>query len=182
MANAISLRRDPLAGFSAPQSSKVLLSPLPPAGRIVLRARPAAQQAAAAPLGFALPTTACRAVTAGHRAALWLGPDEWLLIDIDSTALAAALAGLPHSLVDVSHRQSGLTVSGPHAMDALATGCPLDLDPAAFPVGMCTRTVFGKAAITLWRTGAETFRVEAWRSFLPYVWGYLTEAAREFSG
>jgi sarcosine oxidase gamma subunit len=42
--------------------------------------------------------------------------------------------------------------------------------------------VFGKAAITLWRTGAEAFRLEAFRSYLPYVRDYLTEAAREFSG
>ena len=178
----------PLAGFAAPPGAAVVLAPLPPATRLLLRARPAAQAAAAAPLGIPLPTIACRAATAGERAVLWLGPDEWLIEapDADGTALAAALsaalAGLPHSLVDVSHRQSGLTVSGPHAADALNAGCPLDLDPAAFPIGMCTRTVLGKTQIMLWRTGAQTFRVEAARSFLPYVWGLLTEAAREFSG
>ncbi len=166
----------------------VVLTPLPPAARFVLRARPAAQQAVTAPFGVALPTVACRAATAGERAALWLGPDEWLLLAPDAdgpplvAALQAALAGLPHSLVDVSHRQSGLTVGGPHAADALNTGCPLDLHDEKFPVGMCTRTVFGKAAITLWRTGADAFRLEAFRSYLPYVRDYLAEAAREFSG
>ena len=166
----------------------VTLAPAPPAARFVLRATPAAMAAASAPLGTALPAVACRAATAGDVAALWLGPDEWLLLAPEAdgaalaSALAAALAGLPHSLVDVGHRQAGLTVSGPAAVSALNTGCPLDLDPDAFPIGMCTRTMLAKTQIVLWRTGAQAFRVEAWRSFLPYVWDYLTEAAREFSG
>jgi sarcosine oxidase subunit gamma len=45
---------------------------------------------------------------------------------------------------------------------------------------MCTRTVFGKAEIVLWRTAAETFRIEVWRSFAPYVLGCLEEAGREY--
>jgi heterotetrameric sarcosine oxidase gamma subunit len=45
---------------------------------------------------------------------------------------------------------------------------------------MCTRTVFGKAEIVLWRTGAEEFRVEVARSLAPYVWACLEEARREF--
>ncbi|MDE2261370.1 MAG: sarcosine oxidase subunit gamma, partial [Gammaproteobacteria bacterium] len=48
-----------------------------------------------------------------------------------------------------------------------------------FPVDMCTRTVFAKAQIVLWRTGPETFRVETGRSFAPYVTKILALAARE---
>jgi sarcosine oxidase subunit gamma len=179
-------RRLPLDGVAPPLAASVRLAALAPEARLVLRARPAGQAAATAPLGMALPTTACRAATSGARAALWLGPDEWLLLapegDGLAEALRAALADLPHALVDVGHRQAGLTISGPQAAAALNAGCPLDLDPAAFPVGMCTRTLLGKTQIVLWRTGAERFRIEAWRSFLPYVWDFLTEAAREFSG
>jgi sarcosine oxidase subunit gamma len=188
MDSIVRLRLAPLAGLAAPAATGFTLAPLPPASRFVLRARPAAQEAAAAPLGMALPTIACRAATAGDRAALWLGPDEWLLLGPESagpalaSSLASVLAGLPHALVDVSHRQSGLTITGAQAAELLNSACPLDLDPDAFPVGMCTRTVFAKAQITLWRTAPETFRLEAWRSFLPYVWGYLAEAARAISG
>ena len=56
----------------------------------------------------------------------------------------------------------------------------LDLHPVAFPVGMCTRTVFGKAEIVLWRTEAEAYHIEVARSFAPYVWACLEEARREF--
>ena len=50
---------------------------------------------------------------------------------------------------------------------------------AAFPVGACTRTVFAKAEIVLWRTSADVFRVEVARSYCRYVVDLLGEVARE---
>ena len=153
-----------------------------PAQRGILRGAEAVRAVAADTLGVPVPAAACRAGSGGGRAALWLGPDEWLLIapegDACLTALRRALAALDHSLVDVSHRQVGLSVSGPAAALLLASGCPLDLDPRAFPVGMCTRTVLAKTEVVLWRTAAEAFRIEVWRSFAPYLADYLAEAAR----
>ena len=70
--------------------------------------------------------------------------------------------------------------SGPHAATILSGGCPLDLDLAEFPIGMCTRSVFAKADIVLWRTRADAFHLEVWRSFSGYVTGLLSEIAREF--
>jgi sarcosine oxidase subunit gamma len=79
----------------------------------------------------------------------------------------------------VSHRQTGLELRGAHAAEILSSGCPLDLDIGAFPIDMCTRTVFAKAEIVLWRTAADVFRVEVWRSFTDYVARFLADAARE---
>ena len=80
----------------------------------------------------------------------------------------------------MSRRQAGIEVDGPDAAATLNAGCPLDLDPAAFPVGMCTRTVLAKSEIVLWRTAPATFRVEVPRSFAAYAWSFLMEASREF--
>lgn len=160
------------------------LYPLPPAARHILRGGPEVRIAAGRALGLEIPAAACCSASAGERAVLWLGPDEWLLVNAGPigeefpTALTAALAGLPHSLTDVSHRQIGLLLSGREASTLLATGCPLDLDRAAFPPGMCTRTMFAKAEIVLWRTDTLVFRLEVWRSFAPYVAALLAEAAR----
>jgi sarcosine oxidase subunit gamma len=166
---------------------------LPPAGRWVLHGGPGVRASAAPVWGVPFSEEACRAVVLGSRATLWLGPDEYLLLEL-GTGLAAegeshaavaeelerALAGAPHALVDVSHRQFALEISGAHAATLLSGGCPLDLDVRAFPVGMCTRTVLAKADIVLWRTGQNTFHLEAWRSFAAYVSGLLGEIAREF--
>jgi hypothetical protein len=60
--------------------------------------------------------------------------------------------------------------------------CPLPLDLTAFPVGMCTRTVFAKAEVVLWRTAPETFRLEVARSFARYVAAMLGEIAARTAG
>jgi sarcosine oxidase subunit gamma len=160
-----------------------MLQALPPATRYVLRGGTAVRAAVETAFGIALPIDACRAVASGERAALWLGPDEWLLLAPEAqtsavaSALGAALAKLPHSLVDVSHRQCALSVSGPEAATLLAAGCPLDLDASAFPIGMCTRTVLAKAEVVLWRIGEQAFHIEVGRSFVAYVSQFLAEAA-----
>lgn len=160
-----------------------LVRPLPPMGRHVLRGGPLVMAAAGNALGLAISQTVCRSWVNINRAALCLGPDEHLLLGPDALeitgVLESALRDLPHSLVDVSHRQTALEISGPHAAAVLNAGCPLDLDPAAFPVGMCTRTVLAKAEIVLWRTGDDLFHIEVWRSFAAYVARFLDEAARE---
>lgn len=160
------------------------LQPLPPATRCILRGDVPVREAAEAAFGVRIPSVACRANREGARAALWLGPDEWLLLAPESegdavvVALDVALRDLPHSLVDVSHRQIGCSIVGPRAAELLSSGCPLDLDARAFPVDMCTRTMLAKAEVVLWRTGAQTFRLEVWRSFAAYVSLFLAEAAR----
>jgi sarcosine oxidase, subunit gamma len=186
MADLAAMRQGPLDSLAeATQACAAAeLALVPPATRLVLRGRPDAMIAAGQSFGVALPDT-CRAAVAATRAVLWLGPDEWLLLaENDAPAvigqISRALAQVSHTLVDVSHRSAALTVTGPQTSVLLNHGCPLDLSQATFPVGMCTRTLFGKAGIILWRTAEETFRLEIERSFAAYVWQLLVEARREF--
>jgi sarcosine oxidase subunit gamma len=175
----------PLAVSSAPASE--WLRVVPPAARFILQGRAGVWAAASGAWGVEFSKEPCRAIVKGYRATLWLGPDEYLLLDADianadagAAALERALTGIPYSLVNVGHRQIALQLCGPHAATILNGACPLDLDLAEFPVGMCTRTVFAKADIVLWRTDSDTFHVEVWRSFAAYVTGLLYEIAREF--
>jgi sarcosine oxidase subunit gamma len=164
----------------------IVIDRLRPAARFSLRG-----DGAAAAVGFAfgvdVPRTACRATTNGPHSALWLGPDEWLLLAPDgeagalATTLMDALRGKPASLVDISDRQVAIAVSGAKSTEVLNAFNALDLDPNAFPVEMCTRTLFGKAEIVLWRTAPDAFHIEVWRSFAPYVLACLSEALREYA-
>lgn len=179
------IRIGPLDGRLAPRGAE--LAALPPAARFSLRLSPAAIGPAEAAVGLALPRDPCRSSSKGEHAALWLGPDEWLLLAPEAegpnilAVLGAALEGRPYALVDISHRQIGLAVTGPDAASVLNAGCPLDLDLAAFPVGACTRTLLEKAEIVLWRRSGEAFRLEVWRSFASYAWSFLQAAAGEFA-
>ncbi len=152
---------------------RLLLHPAPDLARLVLRGDASALGVA---FSLELPTQPCRAVEANGRSALWLGPDEWLLLASPGT-LVPTVSVPGAAVVDAGHRQVGLILEGPSAPDVLAAGCPLDLHPTAFPVGMCTRTVFGKAEIVLWRQDNARFHVEVWRSFAAYVHGLLERAA-----
>jgi len=167
--------RSPLDGLGPiERPGSLVVTPAPELARMALRGAPDALGQA---FGLALPTTPCRAVVDGDRAALWLGPDEWLLLLPAGTPDGAGRQIEGGAVTEISHRQVGLVLEGKGAETALAVGCPLDLHLTAFPVGMCTRTVFGKAEIVLWRQDATRFHLEVWRSFAPYVHGLLAAGA-----
>lgn len=160
---------------------------MPPAMRFILHGDARVRAAAAPAWGTGFAEEPCRVMLQNGRATLWLGPDEYLLLGADAASEAAATSAIenavgdmPHALVNISHRQFALEVSGPHAATILSGACPLDLDLSEFPVGMCTRTVLAKADIVLWRTRDDAFHLEAWRSFRGYVAGLLGEIALEF--
>jgi len=163
------------------------LAAVPALARFSLRGDLSALADALASVAVTISRNACRAVEADICTALWLGPDEQLLLAPErnvpqlAQALQTALASIPHSLVDVSHRQTAFELTGPDARALLNAGCPLDLSDEAFPVGMCTRTLFEKSEIVLWRPSPERFHIEVWRSFAPYVTALLAEVARELA-
>jgi sarcosine oxidase, subunit gamma len=168
-------------------SAHLGLTPAPPAIRIALRAAPDAAVALSRAIDLDLPDAPKQAVVHpdGNRSALWLGPDEWLLIDDGEKGEASDLlarlaqADVLHSAVDVSHRNTAIMVTGEGAAEVLSAGCPQDLSLETFPVNACSRTVLGKIEIVLWRMADDMFRVECWRSFSDYAFTFLSEAARD---
>lgn len=176
----LATRKEPLAGRHG-GSAVARLTPASPASRISLRAPAESVAALSSALHLELPTKPKTSGHAGGRSALWLGPDEWLVIDesgADLVALAASSSSL-HAATDVSHRNTAIIVSGPGAEATLSAACPQDLSLTVFPVGACSRTIFGKAEMVLLRIDEETFRVECWRSFSTYVFGLLSESAQD---
>ena len=164
------------------------LQAMPTTERYILQGPPTALATADAILGLSAADVACRARSNERASVLWLGPDERLIIanagaasssnGLES-ALRGALAAQPYSLVDVSHRQLGLKLSAAFAEDLLNCGCPQDLSLTAFPIDMCSRTLFNKTEIVLWRRGINEFQIEVWRSFAPYLEGWMREAVQD---
>lgn len=178
----LATRKLPLAGRHG-GSATVRLTPAAPATRIALRAPSDSIDGLSQALGLQVPNRPKTSASANGRHALWLGPDEWLVIDENGADLVglAASAGVLHSAADVSHRNTAVIVSGPGAEATISGGCPQDLSLEAFPVGACSRTLFGKVELVLLRLDEETFRVEVWRSFSDYAFGLLSEAAEDAS-
>ena len=180
MSELNSMRRSAHDGLHG-GSSAASLAAAPNAARASLRALPDAVAAVSSALGVNLPTKPKTSATGAGITAMWLGPDEWFLIGPEGTDFVAlaARSGAFHSMVDVSHRNIGILVTGPGARVTVGSACPHDLTDASFPVGACTRTVFGKMEIVLYREATETYRVECWRSFADYCFGMLAEGAHD---
>lgn len=162
-------------------SGRLSVTVLPPAVRVALRAPEASLPALSAALGLDLPRQPGHSAASGTRFALWLGPDEWLVVDeAGSDPLGdCRKVSEVHSAVEVSHRNVAFLVAGHGADVALNAACPRNLSLEAFPVGACSRTILGKIEIVLFRQAEDAFRIECWRSFADYAQELLTVSVRD---
>lgn len=184
MAEPIGTLRRPVLSDKRAARETVSIKAADPCLRVALRAPRESVVAVSTALGVALPSRPKLSAGNAARSALWLGPDEWLVLDHQAgNEMLPALAKVDdfHSAVDVSHRNVGIIVSGRGAADVINAECPQDLSLAAFPVGACSRTLLGKIEIVLWRTAEDEFRIECWRSFADYADSLLRVAARDVS-
>ncbi|MCO5089857.1 sarcosine oxidase subunit gamma [Bosea sp. (in: a-proteobacteria)] len=164
-------------------TAPVTITALPAGARFSLRTGDPATVGAG--LGLELPARVGQRAVAGARAALCLGPDEWLVEapEGEGAAIADAFAGLVERLtfsaVEVSDREVGFALAGPAVLDLIATGCPRD--PAKLPVGSGCRTIFDSVQVVLTREAQDCFHLTVWRSFAPHLRALLDIAARELA-
>ena len=193
---AEAVRRSPLAEYRKPfvalsTASRGALSirELPYLALVNFRADPNdtdAMQRLASGLEFALPVVPNTVTSRGDRRALWLGPDEWLIVGPEDQEKAIAqtlrdgLEGAFSSIVDLSANRTILEIGGPNARDLLAHGVPIDLDVRSFGPGRCAQTLLAKAQVIIERLSDDpTFHVYARSSFASYVADWLLDAAAE---
>lgn len=100
------------------------------------------------------------------RAALWLGPDEWLVVG------AAVPAG--PGVVDTSAARTTILLRGPSVYDLLAHGCALDL---AHTAGWCAQTTLARTGVIMWGYAPFEVRVLVRPSFARHLAAWLTDAA-----
>jgi sarcosine oxidase subunit gamma len=163
-------------------------------GKIDLRGNPhdrAFMAAVGRVLDLLLPGEPCTSARKDGIAALWLGPDQWLVTCPASEAarltgsLREALGDVHSAVTEVSDARVALRVAGPSARDVLAKGCSLDLHRRAFPVGGCAQSLLAKASVLIHLLDdgperAPSFEVYVGRSFSHYLWMWLEDAGREF--
>lgn len=137
--------------------------------------------------GLDLPLTPNTAVAAGDLAALWLGPDEWLLVAPGGReaelvdGLRRALASQHAAVTDVSEARTVIAVAGPRARELLAKGTSIDLHPREFGPGRCVQTGLAAANVIL-RQLDETpgYEIHVLNSFADYLWRWLEAGARDY--
>ena len=157
-------------------------------GKVIFRGEPdeKVRDAFRAATGMALPLKSNTVHRGENGLVLWLGPDEWM-VHCPSKEVAALcdrlekeIEGIHAACVDVSDYYTVIRIGGPHALDALAHGCPLDLHPSAFGADDCAQSRFDSSAILLYRVDdGPTFDVQVRWSHAEHVWTLLGTVARE---
>jgi sarcosine oxidase subunit gamma len=180
---AENVRRSPLDGVPLPEG----LREEPFLAQVDLRADPAdaaGQREIAQAIGFELPIEPNVVSGVADHHALWLGPDEWLIVGPPGTEvdlvriLRSALGDRVGAVVDVSAARTTLELGGPRAREILESGCSLDLDPRAFGPGSCAQTPVARAQVILQQLDeAPTYRLFVRPSFAAYLAAWLTDAA-----
>lgn len=190
-------RESPLAQFVAaergagrPGRVGVELTERPSLGHVNLRGDPtdrAFLNAVEGVLGFALPLKANTVAEGDEVTALWLGPDEWLLLTPPdrearvAQALRDALRGLFAAVTEVSGGQTVIRVRGDRARDVLSKGCSLDLHLRVFGPGRCAQTHVAKATVLIRPVDdSPSFDLIVRRSFAEYLALWLGDAAQEY--
>jgi sarcosine oxidase subunit gamma len=137
-------------------------------------------------LPFALPLEPNTVAERAGASALWLGPDEWLLV-IESRPAAdvigevnATLARIRHSAVDVSANRAAIELTGPGRLDLLSAGCGLDLHPRSWAAGQCAQTLLARVPVILWERRDATW-ILVRPSFAGYLQDWLADQASDLS-
>jgi sarcosine oxidase subunit gamma len=166
----------PLAAASTPN---LTLREVPFLTQVGLRIDPADAER----LGLDVPSTPNTVASAGDRRTLWLGPDEWLVVDAPGTApalvadLEAATADVFATVVDLSANRTTIELSGPAARDLLAQGCALDLHPRVFTPATCAQTLFARTQVILDQLDDQpTYRLHVRGSFAAHLAAWLIDA------
>ena len=119
------------------------------------------------PPGF--PTEPNTTAEVGGATALWLGPDEWLVLGATEADFPDAAAA-----VDVSANRVAFDLAGDGAAATLAQGCSLDLENLR--PGRCAQTLLARAQVILYRPDPETWRILVRPSFAAYLRSWLEDA------
>jgi sarcosine oxidase subunit gamma len=134
-------------------------------------------------LEFPLPLTPNTVAGDLDRHALWLGPDEWLVVGPAGseatleTRCRDVLDGAG-SVVDVSASRTIIELRAPEARVILETGCAIDLHPRAFHAGCCAQTLVARTAVIVHQvTDEPQYRLFVRSSFAMYLAIWLQDAS-----
>lgn len=139
-------------------------------------------------LNVTLPLEPCTFQRNGNTSIYWLGPSEWLVVEVggDATAIEAALRESLKghiSIVDVSGGQTCINLRGVAVSTLLKKSSIYDFEgwDAAMPnSGSVVQTTFAKASAAVSNRSDGSYDLVIRRSFADYLAQWLLDAGSEF--
>ena len=138
-------------------------------------------------LGLNLEMAPNTIVNDNEKFALWLGPDERLVIlpkDQIMTVgmnLERELQGIHYSSVDLSSGQVILDLKGEEVLNILSKGCSVDLHQKYFNVGQCVQTSIDKINVICFPLDNNHIRIIVRRSYSEALIAWFKDASIEFA-
>ena len=180
----------PLAHRSPAENTSIDLHEITTRGMIDLRGLANDRKFMAAAkqvLGLDLPKAPRSSVSWGDMKALWLSPDQWLILCARDKAptlldeLNKALAGIHSLAVDVSDMRCVIHLEGEGVRETMMKGCSLDLLSDDYEPGTVRRVRFAEIAGLLHVVEQNAIDLYVFRSYADYTWDFLLKAARKGS-
>ena len=137
-------------------------------------------------LGFDLPKKPRASSAWGDLQALWLAPDQWLILCTGAKKaellanLRRAFDGLHMLVVDVSDMRAILRAEGDAARTVLLKGCSLDLLGPGYGAGTVRRVRFAEIAALMHVVSEkpDVIDIYVFRSYADYAWDWFLANAR----
>jgi sarcosine oxidase subunit gamma len=135
-------------------------------------------------LGIDLPKLPRTSHSFGEVKALWLSPDQWLILCAYSKAatlqaeLSTALKDIHALAVDVSDMRSVIRLEGEGAREVLMKGGSLDFTDGALAPGYVRRMRFAEIAALVHIVEHNIIDLYVFRSYAQYAFDFLQKAAR----
>jgi sarcosine oxidase, subunit gamma len=178
----------PLAHRAPPDHLSISMHEISERGMIDLRGLSSDKKfmnAVKSVLGFDLPKVPRASTSWGDMKALWLAPDQWLILCTRSKAAAllselkAALNKIHSLAVDVSDMRAIIRLEGQGARETLMKGSSLDLVSDDYKSGTVRRMRFAEIAALLHIVEENVIDLYVFRSYAEYTWAFLLKAGRK---
>ena len=155
-------------------------------GKINLRTDKSAEKIIKTITGCMFPPNANKFTSAGQRHAVWLSPDEFLILceagkdeELTST-IQSSLVHRHSAVTNISDALAAFYLKGAAVRQVLAKGCSLDLHPTSFISGDAAQTLLSHATVIIMAMEDDGFIVICRTSFAAYLYDWLCDAALEY--
>ncbi len=136
-------------------------------------------------LGIALPLEPNTVSSKKDIRALWLAPDEWLIISSKPAdgyldKLAKELDGQHVAYTNVDANRVVLQISGSNKHEVMMKSCEMDLHPEVFGTGQVVQTLLAGVPVIIEQVDDDSFLVYIRNSFAKFCSEWLVDAFEEF--
>ena len=140
-------------------------------------------------LNMILPTEANTSTTGENLTALWLSPDEWMLISNKTTSeetntyevednliknISKAKLG---AIIDVSDQFVMINIKGSKVFDLFATGSPFNFNEFKNKKGSVVQTILNHVDVIIYLTEINNVNLFIRRSFSEHLHSWLNDSA-----